>query len=374
LKKGKLKPQRIDPYSIDSFSTDGTNHSIALRTLPRGPDGLDVAIKDSEVLVALAGAKEHTVIDVSPDDCDRLLTLRDRLLDALTTHRGVHRRVVMATLDDAPLADGEDLGLVVQRLIDAATPIVNQIRAHSLSPNELVIRRLLGKDRREEIFVSTASLLEKLGRLPRNLRSMFAPLGLEWQRARTPVPGEVFVEPPRQVAPELPPEVPLEVPPEGPPEADAPPVIDAPSVVVDAALMAGDPGSPAAPSEATPERPSAEPPRRSRPETKTPIDVSSKDALAATVKRIVGLAREGRTQDAYESYAALFEDSGFAELRAQDQRQVLKLMVLSKNPPAPSFPVLEAYRCALARLQALAADSDDPIDKEMIAICENRLR
>jgi len=377
LKKGKFKPQRIDQYSIDSIETDGTQFSIALRVTPGAPTGLDVTIRGDKIEVTLAGTKEATSVEVNLDNRERLLTLRDRILDALTAHAGVRRRVVTATLDDKPLADGDDLGDVVKRMIDAATPIVKQIRKHSLSPHELVIRRLLGNDRREEIFVSTASLLEKLGRLPRNLRSLFEPLGLEWQRAHTPLPGEIFVEPPRPTLPEpepatvevanAEPEPPKAETSESAPSASVPEPVDdgagSAAGSIEAALLRT--SSPSI--EVAPVAAGAAPPP---PVASTiSIDAHSKEALAATVKRIVGVAREGRTPEAYAAYAALFEDNGFAQQRPQDQRQVLKLVLMSKTPPPRSDSVTHAYRSALARLQSLSADSRDPIDDEMIGVC-----
>jgi hypothetical protein len=367
LKKGKLRTQRIDQYSIDAFATDATQVSIALRVTPRAPTGLDVAIRGNEVQVSLAGAKDAAAVDVNQDNRERLLSLRDRILDALTLHAGVRRRVVTATLDGHPVGDADDLGMVVKRMIAAATPIVHQIRNHSLSPNELVIRRLLGNDRREEIFVSTASLLDKLGRLPRTLRSMFESLGLEWQRARTPVPGEVFVEPPREVIAEVEPvEVEIDEA-AGPPPTPkpAPPSVPAPVVSsgsaassIEAALQQTASSSTAAPAVAA-----------SPVTSSITIDAHNKEALAATVKRIVGVAREGRTPEAYAAYAALFADNGFAQQRPQDQRQVLKLVLMSNTPPPPSESVTHAYRSALARLQALKGDTHDPIDEQMISVC-----
>jgi hypothetical protein len=103
------------------------------------------------------------------------------------------------------------------------------------------------------------------------------------------------------------------------------------------------------------------------------IDATNKEALAATVKRIVRSARDGRTSEAYKAYAALFDDDSFAKQRSQDQRSVLKLMVLAKSAPPPNGEVTSAYQSALARLTALAAEADDPLDREMIAVCEQRL-
>jgi hypothetical protein len=88
---------------------------------------------------------------------------------------------------------------------------------------------------------------------------------------------------------------------------------------------------------------------------------------------LVRCAKDGRTKDAYKAYSALFSDASFARQRSQDQRQVLKLMVLAKSTPAPNDEVTSAYQSALARLKALATETDDPLDHEMIAVCEQRL-
>ncbi len=357
LKKGKTRPQRIDAYSIDAFSTDGSEYQIRLRAAPRGPTGLDVAIDGDTVRVTLAGVKDTVVVEVGEDDRQRLLTLRDRIFEALTNHSTVRRRVVTATIDDDPLVDGEDLGVVATRLIEAAAPIVLQIRNHSLSPNELVIRRLLGNDRREEIFVTTASLLEKLGRLPRALRSMFAPLGLEWQRAQTPQPFAAIAAPgQRRRAPSEPESPTIEV------VAGEPPEDEDEDEDEDEAENEGE-------DEAADDGKGGEVPAV----PKIPIDARGKDALASTMKRIVAAQREGRTALAYSAYAALFDDADFAAQRPQDQRQVLKLMVLSKVVPTSTEEVQSAFHAALLRLQALALDSNDPGDREMIVACEKRL-
>ena len=200
----KLVPQRIDDFSIDEFATAGTVAGFSLRTAPRAPTGLDVEIRNEQVDVTLVGTREAQVIEVSAYDTQRLLTLRDRMRELVRNHAGVKRHVLSATLDDTPFADQPDFVAVTKRVIEFAAPIVKEIRAHSLSPNELVIRRpLLNEDTRrswEEIFISTSLLLDKMGRLPRNLRGLFAPLGLDPQRAHTPLPFEVIkVEPVAEV-------------------------------------------------------------------------------------------------------------------------------------------------------------------------------
>ena len=98
---------------------------------------------------------------------------------------------------------------------------------------------------------------------------------------------------------------------------------------------------------------------------------SSIEDVAATLT--FGAAGEGKTADAYAAYAALFDDSGFALQRSQDQRQVVKLMATSKNPPPATEAVLHAYRRASARLEVLIAELNDPADTELLALCKQYL-
>jgi hypothetical protein len=375
----KLVQQRIDDFSIDEFATAGEVSGFSLRTAPRAPTGLDVEIRNEQVDVTLVGTREAHVIEVSAYDTQRLLTLRDRTRELVRSHAGVKRRVLSATLDDAPFADQPNFVAVTTRIVDFAAPIVTEIRNHSLSPNELVIRRpLLNEDTRrswEEIFISTRSLLDKMGRLPRNLRTLFAPLGIDPQRAHTPLPFEtVNVEPVAEVRRVEPQVIELEAeahelaPTSGSVSSSASSSSASSSsttadslgsIVIDQRLMSEVPTSVSNAGTTT--------------ASQIEIDASNKEALAATVKRIVRSAREGRTSEAYRAYAALFEDDSFAKQRSQDQRQVLKLMVLAKSAPAPTNEVTVAFQCALARLKALAAETDDPLDHEMIAVCEQRL-
>ncbi|MGE0871156.1 MAG: hypothetical protein AB7P03_21505 [Kofleriaceae bacterium] len=372
LKKGtKVRAQRIDQYCIHAFTGDTKESRFALRSEPNAPTGLDVVISGSTVRVTRVGAKEGsaTVDELSDDDRQRLVTLRDKIIESLTLPSTVRRNVVVATMDDRSLVHRDDLGEIVQRMVEAAAPIVQQIRVHSLSPKELVIRRLLGNDRREELFVTTASLVEKLARLPHRLYAIFAPLGLDGARARSPHLEDIAGQPPGPPGPP-------------PPSASAGPVerevveievLDAepqhddepepPAIEVVTAPAKPDP---LATVSGTIDRPIA---RGSMVE----IDARSKEALAATVKRIVGSARAGRTPEAYDAYAALFQDTDFARQRPQDQRQVLKLMVMAKSPPSPSASVIQAYKSALARLEALVEECNDPADVEMVGLCRGLL-
>ena len=95
------------------------------------------------------------------------------------------------------------------------------------------------------------------------------------------------------------------------------------------------------------------------------------EALRSTLKKIALLVRSGKTTEAYAGYAELFDSAPFADYRPDDQRQALRLMVLSKSPPAEkSEAVLAAHRAAVARLEALVTALQDPLDYEMLGVAQ----
>ena len=96
----------------------------------------------------------------------------------------------------------------------------------------------------------------------------------------------------------------------------------------------------------------------------------SKDDLVKRVKVIVALAREGKRDEAYAAYQALFSDPAFLTQRPEDQRQALKLMVHAKVPAREVTPViLDAHRAALMPLTELVSMYGEPVDHELLGTC-----
>lgn len=96
----------------------------------------------------------------------------------------------------------------------------------------------------------------------------------------------------------------------------------------------------------------------------------SKELLVQTVKEIVAKVRGGQFEEAYGGYRGLFASPWFLELRPEDQRQALRLMVHAKAAPsAPTPAVIEAHRAALTALTDLVSRHEDPYDYEMLGIC-----
>src|SRR5690606_36102557 len=112
------------------------------------------------------------------DDRNKLIELCARIeteADALAPHRAT---LVETSFDGRTLESHDDPAALVRRLVQRLAPVIQEIGRRSLSSDELVLKRVLADDRREEIFASKADLRAKLTPVPAPLREVFAPLGL----------------------------------------------------------------------------------------------------------------------------------------------------------------------------------------------------
>ena len=94
------------------------------------------------------------------------------------------------------------------------------------------------------------------------------------------------------------------------------------------------------------------------------------EALIAVVKKIAQQGKGGDVDGAYAGYGALFTSAEFAGYRPEDQRQALKLMVYGKITGRPTAAIVEAHRAALGPLLVLTEAHHEPIDYEMLGICQ----
>lgn len=93
------------------------------------------------------------------------------------------------------------------------------------------------------------------------------------------------------------------------------------------------------------------------------------EVLVAKVKQIVGLAKAGNTDAAHDGYRELFSSAEFLTYRPEDQRQVLKLLILQKRSGAPPESLKAAMQSALVPLTELVSLHGDAGDFEMLGLC-----
>jgi hypothetical protein len=393
-KEVKIRPQKLDRHVVTSFVDDGERVTFKLRLEPAVDVGFDVevAIAAKRIKLARVGPPDDAsvgVFDVHAEDAGAILGLAEKLREtAADLKRG---RLADATLDGAEFSTLPTFRDCVERFIIMMTPIVREISERSLTPNELVIRRALGNDRREEIFVPKAILREKYAVLAPPFAEVFAPLGLDGdsRKASLPVPD---VQPRTQIAASQPPPPPVAATsvapsPEDPSAkrtstarpagAHAAPPPSEPVIEVTAEAPISDATLRAAAEAETPQAgadtpPIPPPPSSSellgdslRPSTPS-MNPTRNEALRTALKKIVLLARNGKTDEAYAAYGELFGSAPFADYRPDDQRQALRLMVFPKAAPPTSAAVKSAHEVAIGRIQGLIAAVQEPADYELL--------
>lgn len=231
-KETRLKPQRIDKLHVVELAA-GDGGSFKLRVNADGTGAgfafeLSAGEGPRRVKASHFGEKgEAVAYDPPAEDVAKIVALHEKLAEAAAEARFDRKRLVLATLDGDAYVDHEEPTVLVERLIEDMAPVVQEIARRSKSTEELVIKRLTGDKRREEIFIAKSELVAKLEPLPANLRRLFVPLGLEEAKPST--------RPPPPPAPRMPSKRPPPIPaplvsgdvPSGAVEAAA--VVDAPS-------------------------------------------------------------------------------------------------------------------------------------------------
>jgi hypothetical protein len=188
-KEVKRRPQHLEKLHVTEFSGGAEGGVVKLRVGPDGAGaGFDVLYANEAPRVRMLRVTEqsHTAngangageqpFDVDDEDARKLLALHGKLAKAATELAGHRRRLVDAKVDGEAMRTHAKPTLLPERLIAKMAPVVQEISARSHSPGELILRRLLAGDRREEIFLSKAELKQKLDPLSETNRGLFDPL------------------------------------------------------------------------------------------------------------------------------------------------------------------------------------------------------
>src|SRR5262249_4215167 len=104
--------------------------------------------------------------------------LADKLAVALHELEDHRIGLIDLVIDGTPFADYAHPRVLAERLIAAISPTVQKIARHSNNPGELVLRRQLSDNRREEVSITVSDLVTRIDTLPGSVRLVFAPLQL----------------------------------------------------------------------------------------------------------------------------------------------------------------------------------------------------
>ncbi len=184
MRKGmRMRSHRITNKVVTEVIRAAHQTTIKLREAPAEDEaGYNILVTLMEPRVRLVrvekGGEHSPPFEPVDEDVTKFLEVASQLVDAaeeLTESRGPLRE---ARFENKPIGEHENPSSLVKRLIGKMAPVVQEIARHSLSPDELVLKRVLADDRREEVFAAKADLLAKLDPVPLGLRGVFAPLGL----------------------------------------------------------------------------------------------------------------------------------------------------------------------------------------------------
>jgi hypothetical protein len=183
-KEIKLRTQHLEKHHLSAFLSGRSGSTLHLRVAADGTGGgYDVMFPDEGAPVRLVRVdeqqKREESFDLQEGDVPKLSALREKLAAAVSELARHRTKLFVAKLDGEPLQSHPNPTLLVERLIAVLVPETREIAARSQSRSELVLRRSLGGDRREEIFLSRQELWLKLEPLSDRNRALFDSLLLE---------------------------------------------------------------------------------------------------------------------------------------------------------------------------------------------------
>lgn len=207
-KKVKNVRHKVGRLYIARVVATGSRICIALRAEPRiASEGYDLIVdagwESPRVLPVAAGGDTPTLMeahDIDPDDDAAVQELFAAVIEAADPLRAAPTQLLEASLDGVSLEQHDDPTELVDRLFELMGPTVRQIAEHSPQPDELVLKRSISGDRREEIYVTRSELVAKLEVLTPDQRARFSPLGFG-ARQVPPVAAGIVTSAPRPPAP-----------------------------------------------------------------------------------------------------------------------------------------------------------------------------
>jgi hypothetical protein len=177
-KEVKLRTQHLEKHHLSTFARGPAGTKLALRLGPDGTGpGYDITFGGDGEPVHLVRLdeqqKREEPFEAVASDVPKLVALRDKVGAAVAALEHHRTKILEAKLEGETLLDHPKPSLLVERLIAVLLPETREISARSQSPGELVLRRSLAGDRREEIFLPIRDLRAKLEPLDDRNRALF---------------------------------------------------------------------------------------------------------------------------------------------------------------------------------------------------------
>jgi hypothetical protein len=198
---GKAKPAPVDlgKYVMVAFERAHDQHVITLKEKPdRATQGLRFAVGDHGATwqsISASGDAETEANPLDSDDIDNVRRLGESaaraMLDLIE-----HRTLVDLSLGGQGLAELPEPRIAPMEVLQQLTPFARTIRERSRVHGELVLKRDLGGQRREELFVPRAQLSQHFAKLPPEYRKPFEDMGITGEDTQPAIPLPAQLRPP----------------------------------------------------------------------------------------------------------------------------------------------------------------------------------
>jgi hypothetical protein len=207
-RSNKIVPHKLSKEYVTAISNNDNGILISLRNAPReGQPGYDILFRNEDIQVVRISKQQEfsEPYTVEANDRKQLFQLFKPLYRAAEAISWSRERITSLRLNSEPLATYKDPTQFVLWILAEMTPVVQSISRNTLAPNELVLKRVLSDDKREEVFLSKSELAEKLTPLTAEYQQWFAPLGLDRENQNmdnlpTPVKSNIIVPKKREIA------------------------------------------------------------------------------------------------------------------------------------------------------------------------------
>jgi len=186
LKKGvfgKAKPAPVDlgKYVMVAYERAAKAQVVTLKENPnKASTGLRFAVGDGGatwVSISPAGDAEG---EPNPLDLDDVAPIRKLVERAQAAFKDLidNRTLVDLSYGGRSIGELDEPRVVPLELLQQLTPLARTIREKSRMSGELVLKRDIGDNRREELFVPRATLAHQFARLPHEYRRPFEEMGI----------------------------------------------------------------------------------------------------------------------------------------------------------------------------------------------------
>jgi hypothetical protein len=213
LGKAKPAPVELGKYVMIAFERAGDQHVITLKEKPdKASQGLRFSVGEHGATwqsISTTGDAETEANPLDSDDVDSIRRLGEGANRALRDLIQ-RRRLVDVSLGGQALAELPEPRVVPMEVLTQLTPLARTIRERSRVHGELVLKRDLGGNRREELYVPRAQLSQHFAKLPPEYRRPFEEMGVTGEDTQP------AIQLPEQMRP------PAKKPPPPPGSADAP--------------------------------------------------------------------------------------------------------------------------------------------------------